>query len=494
MLLAGEYAYKLKKPVNFGFLDFSTLASRLHFCEEEIRLNRRLAPAIYLDVVPVTGSIRAPRFGGSGEPIEYAVRMRRFRREDEFDRLAERGALREEHVDALAAQVAAFHERAAIAPADAPWGTPEAALAPCSANFAHLLALPLPERQKDRLERLRRWTLAEHERLRPLIAARLAGGRVRECHGDLHLANIVLVDGEPLVFDALEFNPALRWTDVMSELAFTSMDLEHRGHHEFAQRYLDDYLAASGDYGGLAMLPFYLVYRALVRAKVAALRAQQPEGAAGGAHAMADAFEIETHLSLAERFATPHPRCLLLTHGVSGSGKSFVARWLLQTGAWIRLRSDVERKRLAGLGALQSSRAAAAVDLYSAQTTERTYARLLELASQVLDAGFPVIVDAAFLRADQRAAFAALARAKAVAWIVLALSAPERTLRERVAGRLALGRDPSEATVEVLELQLRSAQPPAAAELAHTVAFDSSGESGLRELAQEIGRRCASRS
>ena len=493
MILAGDYAYKLKKPVDFGFLDFSTLAARRHFCEEEIRLNRRLAPAIYLDVVPVTGSLEAPRFGGAGAPIEYAVRMRRFRREDEFDRLAERGALRDEHIDALAAQVAAFHEQAAIAPAGGSWGTPGAALAPCTANFAHLLELPLPEPQKASLERLRRWTLAEHARLSPLIAARLAGGRVRECHGDLHLANIVLHGGQPLVFDALEFSPALRWTDVMSELAFTVMDLEHRGHHEFAQRYLDDYLAASGDYAGLAMLPFYLVYRALVRAKVAALRAQQPERPTRAAHSMADAFEIETHLSLAERFATPHPRCLVLTHGVSGSGKSFVARWLLQTGAWIRLRSDVERKRLAGLGPLQSSRSGLADDLYSSKATERTYERLLQLAAQVLDAGFPVIVDAAFLRADQRAAFAELAEAKAVGWVVLALSAPVRTLRERIERRLELGRDPSEATLEVLELQLRGAQAPAGPELEHAIAFDSGGENGLPELARELARRCASR-
>jgi len=493
VILAGDYAYKLKKPVDFGFLDFSTLASRRHFCEEEIRLNRRLAPAIYLDVVPVTGSIEAPRFGGTGEPIEYAVRMRRFRREDEFDRLAERRALREEHIDALAAQVAAFHEQAAIAPAGGPWGTPEAALAPCAANFAHLLQLPLPGPQKTRVERLQRWTLAEHQRLRPMIAARLAGGRVRECHGDLHLANIVLLDGQPLVFDALEFNPALRWTDVMSELAFTVMDLEHRGHHEFAQRYLDDYLAATGDYAGLALLPFYLVYRALVRAKVAALRAQQPEGPSGAAHATLDAFEIETHLALAERFATPHRRCLVLTHGVSGSGKSFVARWLLQGGAWIRLRSDVERKRLAGLAPLQSSRSGLAADLYSSKATEQTYERLRELAAQVLDAGFPVIVDAAFLRTKQRAAFAGLAEAKGIPWVVVALGAPAQVLRERVERRLAHGTDPSEATVGVLEHQLRSAQPPAGPELPYTIAYDSSGERGLRELAQEIARRCCAR-
>jgi len=490
VILAGDFAYKLKKPVDFGFLDFSTLAARRHFCDEEIRLNRRLAPSVYLDVVAITGTPDAPRIGGVGEAIEYAVRMKRFRREDEFDRLAERDALRIEHVDALAAQVAAFHERAAIAPPDGRYGRPEAALAPCLANFEHFETLALHGQQKARLESLRQWTLAEHARITPAIEARLRAGRVRECHGDLHLANIVLLDGEPLVFDALEFNPALRWTDVMSEVAFTVMDLEYRGHHDFAQRYLDDYLAASGDYGGLAVLPFYLVYRSLVRAKVAALRAQQPEGPGGERHARLDAFEIETHLSLAERFATPHRRCLLLMHGVSGSGKSHVARWLLQTGAWIRVRSDVERKRLAGLGSLQSSRAAPDEELYSAQATERTYARLRELAATVLEAGFPIIVDAAFLRADQRAPFAALASEAAVAWIVVALGAPRVTLRERVERRLATGRDPSEATVEVLEMQLDAVQPPAGPEAAHAIVFENDDGAQLLTLAQEIDRRC----
>ncbi|UCE30741.1 MAG: AAA family ATPase [Burkholderiales bacterium] len=490
VLLAGAFAYKLKKPVDFGFLDFSTLEARRHFCVEEIRLNRRLAPQLYLDVVPIAGPARAPRVGGAGEPIEYAVRMRRFRRENELDALAGRGELRPEHIDVLATRVADFHAQAETAPATGPWGTPEAVLAPCSANFEQLARQPLPEPQRARLERLQRWTLAEHARLRPLIASRLAQGRVRECHGDLHLANIVLLAGEPVVFDALEFNPALRWIDVVSEIAFTVMDLEHRGRHDLAQRFLDDYLAASGDYAGLALLPFYLVYRALVRTKVAALRAGQPEGEHGQAHARADAREIETHLALAERFAAPRPRCLVTTHGVSGSGKSFTARLLLQAGPWIRLRSDIERKRLAGLAPLADSRSGAAAGLYTASMTERTYARLLELARQVLTAGFPVIVDAAFLRAEQRRPFAELARSCGLAWVLLALDAPEATLRARVERRRASGSDPSEATLPVLERQLAGAEPPAGEELAHTVAVDTRDASGPQRLEQELARRC----
>lgn len=493
VLLAGDYAYKLKKPVDFGFLDFRTLAARHHFCDEEIRLNRRLAPQIYLDVVAIAGTPQAPRVGGNGdgEAIEYAVRMRRFRREDELDALAARGALRAEHVDALAARIARFHDEAPAAPPDGPWGTPEAVLAPCTANFDHFARLPLPAGQHRRLARLREWTLATHARLRPLIEARLARGRVRECHGDLHLANIVLIDGEPVVFDALEFNPGLRWIDTISEVAFTAMDLEHRGHLALAHRFLDDYLSASGDYGGLALLPWYLVYRALVRAKVAALRASQPAGATGAAHAAADARDVDTHLALAERFAAPRRRCLALMHGVSGSGKSFAARRLVEDGDWIRLRSDVERKRLAGLDALAASGSAPDAGLYSTQMGERTYSRLLELAAQVLDAGYPAVVDAAFLRAAQRAPFAALAEARDLPWFVVLTAAPEPVLRERVAARRARGDDPSEATIEVLERQLASVEPPTGAERARTIELDTRDRAHVAQLADELARRCA---
>lgn len=491
VLLAGDYAYKVKKPVDFGFLDFRTLAARRHFCDEEIRLNRRLAPQIYLDVVAVTGTPQAPRVGGDSEAIEYAVRMRRFRREDELDALAARGALRAEHVDALAARVARFHDEAPAAPAGGPWGTPQAVLAPCAANFAHFEQLPLPAGQQRRLARLREWTLAAHARLRPLIEARLAEGRVRECHGDLHLANIVLIDDEPVVFDALEFNPGLRWIDTISEVAFTVMDLEHRGQPALARRFLDDYLSASGDYGALALLPWYQVYRALVRAKVAALRASQAVGVDGAAHATADAREVETHLALAERFAAPRRRCLALMHGVSGSGKSFAARRMVEDGDWIRLRSDVERKRLAGLDALAVSGSAPDDGLYSARMSERTYARLLELAAQVLDAGYPVVVDAAFLRAAQRAPFAALAASRGLPWFVVLTTAPQTVLRERVAARRARGDDPSEATIEVLERQLAGTEPPAGAERAHTIEVDTRDRARVAQLADELARRCA---
>ena len=486
MLLAGDYAYKLKKPVDFGFLDFSTLAARRHFCEEELRLNRRLAPQLYLGLVPVTGSVSAPRMGGAGEALEYAVKMRRFQREDELDAMAELGALREEHVDALAATIARFHAQAETATPGSEFGTPEAVLAPCLANFDQLDGLGLPGAMPARLERLRVWTLGEHARRVAQIAQRRAQGRVRECHGDLHLANMVLIDGTPTVFDALEFNPALRWSDVVSEIAFTVMDLDHRGRHDLAQRFLDDYLAHGGDYAGVALLPFYQVDRALVRTKVAALRACQPHAGAGGQRAAAETRDIERHLALAEHYAAPRTPQLVLTHGVSGSGKSHLASRLLAGGDWIRLRSDVERKRLAGLQSLARTGSTVAEGLYTPEMTQRTYQRLLALAEDVLRAGYPVVVDAAFLRASQREPFIALAPARGLDWRILCASAPEPLLIERVARRAALGAAPSEATPEVLARQLAEAAALSDAERGHAIGIDTSRALDIDALARAL--------
>ena len=452
VLLAGEFAYKLKKPVDFGFLDFGTLDKRRACCEDEVRLNRRLAPELYLDVVAVSGPPSAPRVGGSGPAIEYAVRMRRFAREDELDALAARGALRREHIEALAGEVARFHDRVAVAGPDSPWGTPEAVLAPCEENFAHLWQLDHDAADLALLEGLRAWTRTEHARLAGTFERRRAEGRVRECHGDLHLGNIVMIGDRPVPFDAIEFNASLRWIDVASEVAFTVMDLHHRGRPELAHAFLNAWLEHGGDYDGLAVLPFYLVYRAMVRAKVAGLRAaQQAPGSAGRNALMRD---LRTHLELAQAFARARPRALAITCGASGSGKSFVAGRLAEAGDWIRVRSDVERKRLAGLQPRDAVPAAVGDGLYAPEMTERTYARLAQIARKVLAAGFPVIVDATFLDRGRRDAFRRLAGDAGVACVVLATTASPQTLRARVAERARAGADPSDATLEVLEAQL----------------------------------------
>ncbi|MCX7892612.1 MAG: AAA family ATPase [Burkholderiales bacterium] len=486
VLLAGGYAYKLKKPLDLGFLDFSTLAKRRAACEEEVRLNRRLAPELYLDVVAVTGSPDDPAMGGTGLAVEYAVRMRRFDRALELDRLLARGELPDERIDELAALVARFHAAVPAAPPDGPYGTPGAVYAAAAANFEHLAALEHDAATAARIAALARWTEAAHSRLAPVMRERLAGGFVRECHGDLHLANMVLHEGRVVVFDCIEFNPALRWTDVAAEIAFTVMDLRRRGRPDLAQRFLNGYLDASGDYAGLRLLPYYLVYRAMVRAKVAAIRASQETDAAARER---DAADVRAHLALAESFAAERQPALVITCGASGSGKSFVAGRLAATGDWIRIRSDVERKRLAGLDAAARTGSGVGAGLYTPDMTERTYARLAALARTVVAAGYPALVDATFLERTRREAFRALAGGLGVPFLILAPAAPADVMRERVAARERAAADPSEATLAVLERQLATAEPLAAEETAHALVIDAAGPVEADALATAVAAR-----
>ncbi len=258
VLLTGTHAYKIKKAVDFGFLDFTTLAARRFFCEEELRLNRRLAPALYLDVVPITGSIAAPVLGGSGRAIEYAVKMREFPQGDLASVLLERGELGAADVDSLAAKVAAFHGAIDVADAAGSFGTADGILRLAQRNFAEIAPLLGTEAERGWMEAIQSWTEREHTSRRSDFERRRAQGFVRECHGDLHLGNIARIDGELVIFDCIEFNEEMRWIDVMSEVAFTVMDLEDRGHAGLAHRFLNAYLERTGDYAGLGVLTFYL--------------------------------------------------------------------------------------------------------------------------------------------------------------------------------------------------------------------------------------------
>jgi aminoglycoside phosphotransferase family enzyme len=352
VLLTGAFAYKIKKAVRLPFLDFSTLARRRKFCDEELRLNRRLAPDLYLDVVPITGTPDAPAIGGDGPALEYAVRMREFRQEDLLSNVLERGALTPAHIDALAERLARFHAAAAVSAPGATHGTPMHARALALANFREIARLPESAAERRALQSLRQWTRDEHTKIRATLEERLRRGAVRECHGDLHLGNVALIDGVVTIFDCLEFNAGMRWMDTMSEVAFAVMDLVHRDQAALAHRLLTAYCERSGDYGGVAVLRFHLVYRAMVRAKVAALRAAQLTDSRARA---ACAEEFAAHLRLASRLATDVHPAFVVMHGLSGSGKTTLSQMLLERAGAVRVRTDVERKRLAGLAATQAS-------------------------------------------------------------------------------------------------------------------------------------------
>lgn len=481
VLLAGDYAYKIKKPVNLGFLDFSTLAARRRYCEEELRLNRRTAPALYLDVIAIAGSETAPLLGGAGPAFEYALRMRRFPQDALLDHMARSGTLLPSHIDALARGLAAFHAQIARAGSSDAFGGPQHILAPALQNFEQMLPLAGAHADVALLARLRDWSAREHAALVPVFEARKRGGWVRECHGDLHLGNIALLDGVPTPFDAIEFNPDLRWIDVMNELAFLMMDLLDHRLPRLAFHLLNVYLEATGDYAGVRVLRFYLVYRALVRAKIACLRAHQPGIAVPEKSETGHAYR--RHLLLAERLsAAAHP-ALALMHGPSGSGKSTIAQELAEALGAVRLRSDVERKRLHGLDAQARSASGVHAGLYAPEASERTYARLAELARAALDARYPVIVDAAFLQRAKRERFASLARDAGAAFAIVSCKASVPTLRARVAARERAAQDPSEAGLDVLEHQLAQAEPLAESEAAHTLTFDAEHGAGAPEAA-----------
>jgi aminoglycoside phosphotransferase family enzyme/predicted kinase len=469
VLLTGPFAYKIKKPVNLGFVDFTSLSRRRFFCEEELRLNRRLAPDLYLDVLPICGTERSPRIGGTGPSLEWCVRMRQFDQDCLLTRIVRRGPLDPRQIDALARQIAEFHANIPVAAPESPFGTPTAVAEPIRANFEHLERLDSPA-ERDLVRRLLQWCKRELQRQEEVLTARKSGGFIRECHGDMHLGNMILDKESITIFDCIEFNESLRWIDVMSEVAFCTMDLEDHGRTDFAWRFLNSALDWSGDYAGLRVFPLYFTYRALVRAKVAQIRRNQTSLAADEIEQASNA--VSNYLNLAGRSLDGRPRFLAITHGLSGSGKTRGTQSLLEHCGAIRLRSDVERKRLAGLGPLAHTSSELASGLYSPEFSRRTFDRLADLSSTVVDAGFPVILDATFLRRAEREQFRALADSLGVPFVILDFPADEATCRERVRRRMQEKADASEATEQVVDRQLRLREPLSDQEQCLAVQFD----------------------
>ncbi len=471
VLLTGRDAYKIKKAVDLGFLDFSTLEARHFYCTEELRLNRRLAPGLYLGVIAIGGSPEQPVLGG--EPaIEYAVHMRRFAQSSMMNRMLARGRVTLAHIDKLAAVIANFHTALPPAAADSPFCTTAAIQTAAMQNFAQLPQLLSAPNDLTMLEAVHQASALEFAACEPLLRQRAAAGCVRECHGDLHLGNIVLLDDMPTPFDGIEFSAALRWIDVISEISFPVMDLLQRGQPQLAWRLLNAYLENTGDYPGCGVLRFYLAYRAMVRAKIAAIRASQR----GAAKTKPELKNCRSYLALALDCMTHRPPALIITHGLPGCGKSTFAQIALERLGAIRIRSDVERKRLFGLAALTDSNSQIDAGLYSEDATRRTYARLHELARGLIAAGFSVIVDAAFLRHAERESFRALAQEMAVPFVIASLQTDAAVLAERLAQRSRRGNDASEAGISVLQKLQVAQEPLLDEELVAAVTFINNGD------------------
>lgn len=443
VFLTGEFVYKVKKPVNFGFLDFTDLQKRKFYCEEELRLNRRLAADIYLNVTPITKVDGTYRIGDDGDAIEYAVVMKQFDQDGLLDNKLQRHQVTLQHMEQLADRLAAFHQQIDRADANSSFGDSDEVIKPVQQNFVLLRDILSESRDLDKLTHIEQASMTLYRSVKTIFDQRKQQGFVRECHGDMHSGNIALLDDRVLIFDGIEFNDSFKWIDTMSELAFLIMDLQDHGQFDFAAHLLNRYLHNSGDFEGLQVLRFYQLYRAMVRAKVNGLHMQQqPQGSKEQAQ---DLTRLRNYLDLAIDYTRTAQPYIGITYGVSGSGKTWLSVQLADQAGSIVIRSDVERKRLFG----------DTDNLYSADLTRQTYQRLLQLAKQIVQSGYGVLVDATFLDRDRRDTFFRLAQELDVAFHILHCHADTDLLRQRIEQRQQAGRDVSDADVGILDMQMK---------------------------------------
>ena len=381
-----------------------------------------------------------------------------------------------------------MEDRLAVADAEQPWGSPDLFLETVGLNLDQLVAArPVVAARGDQL---RQWFHGEVDRRRNVLQARRATGKVRECHGDLHLANIVMHKGRPLAFDGIEFNESLRWIDVASDIAFLVMDLHARGRADLASRVTSAWMEAANDHDAAVVFPLYTVYRAVVRAAVAAIRQQQAEQAGDAPVVKAMAVESDRYLDLAEHLAAPRPPRLFVTSGISGSGKTTVSGQVIDACGAVRIRSDVERKRLAGLSPTERpADEVASGKLYSETMTNRVYRQLAERAATLLEAGQTVVIDATCLKRSHRRVFTELAAAKQVPLVWLACELSLEEAERRIAGRQAAGDDASDASVAIARNQYETAEPIDADECAGGAASQRIRLNGLADTAAVLFRQ-----
>ena len=470
LITTGEYVYKIKKPVNFGFLDFTTLEQRRFFCEEELRLNQRMSSNLYLEVVAISGSEDDPRIETSDSPIEYAVKLRQFEGGQLLSELLEQDRFEPAWLEQLADKIADFHQRAPIVAPDSNWGEAASIGQLAEDNYQQINRSLLPQEDIEELSRLEQHSASRFNALEHLFRARKLEGYVRECHGDLHLGNITLSDNMLVVFDCIEFNLEFRWIDHMADLAFLLMDLEARGHQRWANRCLNRYIEKSGDYKGFLLLPHYKSFRSMVRAKVAML-GEQP-----------NLEEFRRYLDLTARYAEPAKPLLILMHGFSGSGKSHFAAKLAAEINAIEVRSAVERKRLY----LEASKRGEELALYGGDMNMRTHHRLSEITEVLLQAGQTVILDATFIKQRTRRHFEQLAQRYKIPLRIIECTAPDAVIRQRLKQREELDMDPSDANEAIYDKQLSIYDPLSDDERALCLSLDTQSANSLERAIEQL--------
>lgn len=459
VLLTGLWAYKIKKPVDYGFCDFTTLEKRKHFCELEVKLNKQLAPEIYEEVVAITGTPTEPEINGAGPVIDYAIKMHQFDNRQLLSKVHQTEGLSRALLISIANQVAAFHEAAQVVPTSEPYGSPEQVWAPMADNFEALKQLEPSKGYAAQIDQIAQWAEQTYHKLTPLLAQRKASGFIKECHGDMHLGNIVLHQGKPVVFDCIEFNQDFRCIDTVNDMAFLAMDLDEKGYPELAHFFSNRYFERTQDIEGIQLLQFYKSYRAMVRAKVCALTIPNVDEST----AKALTKEMTNFISLAVAYCEAQQPQLTITFGPSGCGKSHFTDELLLKQRAFRLRSDVLRKQMAGLDPFQNAPEAMRAKLYAEDFTKQVYNALAQQAKQLLQANVPVIVDATFLKSWQRDMFLALSQSLDIPFKILTFDRDPELLKSRLKTRQQSDKT-SDADSTVLEKQLNWLEPLTALE------------------------------
>lgn len=457
VILTGTYAYKIKKPLNLGFQDFTTLEKRKHFCEMELELNKRLADDLYLDVLPITGTPENPQINGDGPIIEYTIKMREFPQDMLLDRLAQKHQITPSIIQEIATQLAKFHQEAAPADKSTPYGTYPDVINPMIDNFNALKDMPFANPFQDTLQKIETWSTHTGDTLKSFITQRNLNGWTKACHGDVHLGNMVLMDNQPIIFDCIEFNESFRFTDTMNDVGFFFMDLHHKQLPKLAQLFINHYLEQIGDYEGALLLNFYACYRAMVRAKVTGFMLLQTDETDDNYPKLLN--ELEAFIKLAQQFTCIHHPSIYITHGPSGSGKSYYTEKNMQQENTLRLRSDIIRKQMFKIPIYKKTPPEKLKQVYSGETTEKVYKKMHALTKAYIKEGFSVIIDAACLKRWQRQLFADLAIELSVPFKILSFTIDAETLKKRLEQRLSNQQEVSDATIEVLELQLNTQEP-----------------------------------
>lgn len=456
VLLTGEFVYKVKKPVNFSFLDFSTLAKRKQFCLEELRLNQRGAAELYLEVVPVALDNEVWVLNGTGEPVEFLVKMRQFPQEALLSAMDDRGVLTEQHLIDLARTLAEFHRTAPTNDYILSFGEGAKVQQALDENYAQTVKYIGGAQTQLQFNETKAYTDKLFAEQAVLFKDRMQKKMIRECHGDLHLRNICYWHNKILLFDCIEFNEAFRFVDVMYDVAFCVMDLDARDRSIFSNLFLNTYLEETGDWEGLQVLPLYLSRQAYVRAKVTSFLLDDPGIPESAKQESQDTASRYYHL--AWQYTQPKQGKLLIMSGLSGSGKSTTAHQIARATGAIHIRSDAVRKYLAGLSIHQRGDAGGEYGsgVYTPEMTRKTYDRLLELGVLLATQGFTVILDAKYDRQALRQAVIEAAKHANLPLQIVQCRAPESVLRERLHQRTG---DIADATADLLDAQIKANEP-----------------------------------